>query len=262
MNSDSSILHIGAQCSLPSCNLCDFLPIACSHCHQTFCSDHISLDSHKCPILETRTITTDESTTESDQIRRCDLDGCRKPSLLFSGGKGETCSACHKAFCALHRHQDVHKCPSLVVGTKAPTKKASSSIASRVKLPPLRNKPPTDPVKLAQWQKMEVMKMQHRASPADPKDKNTSPPPDQRLHVKVAVEETEKVFWFRKTVVTGCALDLLVSRLGLTFPGNPALILSKIPADDKEDPVVLQNDQLLVNEIEDGSLVIVSPASR
>lgn len=139
-----------------------------------------------------------------------------------------------------HRHQDVHKCPSLVVGTKAPTKKASSSIASRVKLPPLRNKPPTDPVKLAQWQKMEVMKMQHRASPADPKDKNTSPPPDQRLHVKVAVEETEKVFWFRKvrtsfrtyaifyeqlwlaqTVVTGRALDLLVSRLGLTFPGNP-----------------------------------------
>ncbi|KAJ3511146.1 hypothetical protein NLJ89_g4271 [Agrocybe chaxingu] len=70
-------------------------------------------------------------------------------------------------------------------------------------------KPPKDPIKLAQWQKVEAMKMRHRASPADPKDKAASLPLDQRLHVRVTLGNVEKIFWFRKTLITGRALDLL-----------------------------------------------------
>ena len=39
---------VGAHCSLPSCNLNDFLPIRCL-CHQLFCRDHIAPDVHSCP---------------------------------------------------------------------------------------------------------------------------------------------------------------------------------------------------------------------
>lgn len=42
------------------------------------------------------------------------------------------------------------------------------------------------------------MKMRHRANPADPKDRTTSVPVDQRLHVKIIKADEEKVFWLRK----------------------------------------------------------------
>ena len=61
---------------------------------------------------------------------------------------------------------------------------------------------PTDPKKLAQLQQVELMRMRHRAMPADPKDKPGSVGVDQRLHVKVSrrgdPEGVEKIFWFRK----------------------------------------------------------------
>jgi len=105
---------------------------------------------------------------------------------------------------------------------------------------------------------MEVMKMRHRAIPGDPKDKAASLSPDQRLHVKVLVtEQDERIFWFRKTVVTGRALDLLVVQLKLHFPGNQAVMLCKL--NGEEDPIPLQNDQLLVNQVEDGSLLVIRP---
>jgi hypothetical protein len=63
-------------------------------------------------------------------------------------------------------------------------------------------KVPTDPKKLAQLQKVELMRMRHRAVPADPKDKPGSIGVDQRLHVKVRCKgdggAIEKIFWFRK----------------------------------------------------------------
>jgi hypothetical protein len=106
-----------------------------------------------------------------------------------------------------------------------------------VYIPKKFKRPPTDPAKLAQWRKLEVMKMRHKASPGDPKDKNSSLPPDQRLHIKLFAGDTEHIFWFRRvrrsisiakaclkhsqTIGTGRALDLLVEQLKLKFPGNP-----------------------------------------
>ena len=57
------------------------------------------------------------------------------------------------------------------------------------------------PKKLARFQKVEFMKMRHRA-PADPRDKPGSIGIDQRLHVRVNCdsdpEAAQKIFWFRK----------------------------------------------------------------
>jgi hypothetical protein len=65
-----------------------------------------------------------------------------------------------------------------------------------------KRKVPTDPKKLAQFQKVEFMKMRHRAVPADPRDKPGSIGIEQRLHVRVSCEgdpeAAQKVFWFRK----------------------------------------------------------------
>ncbi|KAF8197370.1 hypothetical protein BJ912DRAFT_72401 [Pholiota molesta] len=89
-----------------------------------------------------------------------------------------------------------HQCPSILVKTEEPKPKPKPSASTTKSFKLARKKPPTDPVQLAQWQKMEVMKMRHRAVPADPKDKAASLPPDQRLHVRVMVGEKENIFWF------------------------------------------------------------------
>jgi len=127
-----------------------------------------------------------------------------------------------------------------------------------VYIPKRFKKPPTDPAKLAQWRKLEVMKMRHKASPGDPKDKNSSIPPDQRLHVKLFVEDTEHIFWFRRTMGTGRALDLLVEQLKLKFPGNPPLKIRLISSGDEN--TYLQNDKLLADQVEDACSLVVSPS--
>ena len=67
---------------------------------------------------------------------------------------------------------------------------------------------PTDPKKRAQLQQVELMRMRHRAVPADPKDKPGSVGVDQRLHVKASCrgesEGVEKIFWFRKVTFLFC----------------------------------------------------------
>jgi predicted nucleic acid binding AN1-type Zn finger protein len=37
---------LGKMCNF--CNRQDYLPIKCDNCHKFFCSEHSSMDSHKC----------------------------------------------------------------------------------------------------------------------------------------------------------------------------------------------------------------------
>jgi len=58
---------------------------------------------------------------------------------------------------------------------------------------------PTDPLKLAQYRKVELMKMRHRAAAGDSRiNSSSSVPIDQRIHLKILVDDIEKVFWFHK----------------------------------------------------------------
>ena len=91
------LAQIGAHCSLSSCNILDFLPIICK-CETVYCSQHINPDRHDCPLLKASMAS--ELSTFEDQLRRCDVDGCKKLSLRSaSSNTDETCSACSKSFC-------------------------------------------------------------------------------------------------------------------------------------------------------------------
>jgi hypothetical protein len=104
-----------------------------------------------------------------------------------------------------HRYPDSHTCSSRVQPIIDPPRsenaraifaKHFSSLSGTSKRQTLRTKISINPAKLAQLQKIELIKLRHRALPGDAKDKSVSVPPDQRLHIKVA--HTDKVFWFRK----------------------------------------------------------------
>ncbi|KAJ6546421.1 hypothetical protein DFH09DRAFT_927187 [Mycena vulgaris] len=220
-----SMLEIGSQCSYALCKEIDFLPILCK-CQLYFCRAHSSADAHSCTAYTTPS---ESLPLPGPPLQRCGADNCNKPSLeafIASDGEGRTpatCPHCQASFCAEHRHPKSHSCqikPSVDPKNEAArallaknfpsTSKAKMAVAQR---PP---KIPTDPVKLAQFRKIELMKMRHRAVPVDPKNK-LSVPLDDRLHIKVACDDnTEKVFWVRRELGTGRVLDLLAAQLGLS----------------------------------------------
>ncbi|TFK42864.1 hypothetical protein BDQ12DRAFT_676911 [Crucibulum laeve] len=122
-----------------------------------------------------------------------------------------------------------------------------------------RVKIPTDPFKLEQYRKVELLKMRHRAVPCDPNDKVTSVPITERLHIEVRVEDKSvaerlpQAFWFRKTVGVGKALDLLMLQLKLLASCS----MYKVTPEGEEERVLLANDRPLVEQVEDGCTVIL-----
>jgi len=121
----------------------------------------------------------------------------------------------------------------------------------------------TDPVKLARYHQVELMKMRHHAVPGNPAD-SLSIPQDRRLHVRMCLDEqakSERVFWFRKETVTGKVLDCLASHVGMTSPDSSALQLFKVsPAN--QGMCALPNDQPIVNNVVDGDLLLVDHSNQ
>jgi len=115
---------------------------------------------------------------------------------------------------------------------------------------------PADSFKSEQHQKMEFLKMRQRASPGDPKYKSAFVPPDQRLHIRISIDDVERVFWFQKTLVTGKALDFLSVQLKVApYDIQPRQLCKILPGQD--ECFHLRNDLPLVDQVEDGSIVIV-----
>ncbi|KAJ7470501.1 hypothetical protein FB451DRAFT_339166 [Mycena latifolia] len=266
-----SMLEIGSKCSYAHCKEIDFLPIFCK-CQLYFCRAHSSADAHSCIAYTNTPNTPSESLPLAGfSLQRCAVDKCTKPSLeAFSASDTEgrtpaTCPRCQASFCAEHRHPKSHSCqvtPSVEPKNEAArallaknfpsTSKAKTAAAQRAP------KIPTDPAKLAQYQKIELMKMRHRAVPVDSKDKLSPLHQDDRLHFKVACDDkTEKIFWARKTLGTGRVLDLLAAQLGLSSDPSP-LELLKVSGPNLEDRIKCRNDQLLSSEVDEGSVLVVS----
>ncbi|EIM90521.1 uncharacterized protein STEHIDRAFT_51503 [Stereum hirsutum FP-91666 SS1] len=226
---------IGAHCSLSSCNELDLLPIRCL-CDKQYCRKHFLPDDHACPINLTAT-----PQPALDKLQRCASVNCKKPSLEAFVRSSDTnrvpalCPRCNLAYCASHREPSSHSCPVPLIENPAKNEAAHAlltkhfQVAGRTGSSSASNtapkKRPTDPKKLAQLQKIELMQMRHRAVPGDPKDKPDTILIDQRLHVKIKDEVDAKgkdrVFWFRKTIGVGKALDLLTAQLGKTTPVRP-----------------------------------------
>jgi len=269
---------IGAHCSLSSCNLNDFLPIKCK-CEQLFCKDHIIPEAHSCPQAVTAAVFT-ANEGASAKLERCALGQCKKPSLEAflsaetradpKGRSAALCGGCKKAFCAEHREPSSHSCvPVKVEDGASNTKNAkarallnkhfpsaqtsTSSVTPSIKT---SSEKTATPKKLTQLRQVQLMKMRHKARPGDPRDKPTSVAMDQRLHLLVSREnDTETtLFWFRKTSVTGKAVDLLANHFNMSSNSSP-LHLLKI---SETGNVALSNSSSLGDHLEDGSNVLLS----
>ncbi|KAF7359509.1 AN1-type zinc finger protein 1 [Mycena sanguinolenta] len=263
-------LEVGSQCSYPLCKEIDFLPIFC-RCQLYFCREHSAADTHGCTY--TRPIEPRVS-GPSAPLQRCAVDKCSKPSLesfISSDAEGRTpakCPSCDASFCAEHRHPKSHSCiqakpteipknlaARALLAKNFPSTSAKKAVTAR--RPP--TKIPTDPVKLAQFRKLESMKMRQSAVPVDPKDKTAGIPQEERVHVKVAIDnsDTEKVFWVRKSMGTGRVLDLIASQLGISSSDASPLELFKVVGPNPEDRVKCRNDQTFSTEVEEGSTLAV-----
>ncbi|KAH6918867.1 hypothetical protein BKA70DRAFT_1176496 [Coprinopsis sp. MPI-PUGE-AT-0042] len=265
MSSQSSLLQVGQQCSIDTCNVQDFLPFEC-RCNQVYCRDHIFPESHACAAV--RPALTDAEVAESgSKVKKCDVEGCNKPTLyaFSSNPERESCEKCKQSHCVVHRYPDTHNCSPLddssskdqpSVARQLLQKNFGSALSgsstgpNRTRAPLLKKKVPTDPVKLAQFQKIELMKMRHKAIPADLKDKTSSVPPHQRLTVNVRYGQSQKVFWLRKTVSGGRAIDMLSTQLQVDPSLKVFLCRLDISTDEQE---LLRNDTELGKQIEDGS---------
>ncbi|KAI0747720.1 hypothetical protein C8Q80DRAFT_1168216 [Daedaleopsis nitida] len=264
------IPSIGTQCSLPSCNLNDFLPIRC-RCQNLYCADHIAPDVHDCSLLEQ---TAQSPATPALKLQRCAVQSCNKPSLeSFIANPSDTsnrspavCSGCQQAFCAQHREPLAHSCapPPLDTSSPVPEKNAAAkallvkhfgtTTAPTAARPSSTSATKPNPKKEAQQRQVAVMKMRHKAQPGDPKDTPASVPVDQRLHLRVsqaAVSTSERIFWFRKTIVTGRALDMLATHFKMTVSDTQPVKL--VYADGETAGTALRTDQPLGDQAQDGS---------
>ncbi|KAG2146974.1 uncharacterized protein EDB93DRAFT_1206418 [Suillus bovinus] len=267
---------VGLRCNLTSCNEVDFLPIKC-HCNKVFCRYHIFPDKHTCASLDGPS----EGHALIVKRQRCALGGCEKPSLesvvsqevnLETKPTSSTaCPKCLLSFCINHRHQNLHSCTGLQKQESDEKKDAQDILTRHFSNPPSHTplavrrtvKPPTDPKKLAQIQKVTLMKMRHSATAGDPRDKSSAVPVNERLHIKARLKVTgmpvqESVLWFRKSVVTGRALDLISANFEVPSSYQTPLCLIEKSASDPSSCSPLQNDLLLSEQVEDTCTVVLS----
>ncbi|KAH9857729.1 hypothetical protein C2E23DRAFT_770677 [Lenzites betulinus] len=272
---DAGLVHIGAHCALSSCNLNDFLPIRC-RCDRLYCRDHIQPDAHACPVLAEQAQPGEP--TSFSKLQRCAAQSCTKPSLEAyvavaedtAGRSPALCPGCSQAFCAEHREPKAHLCRPAEAAASIPQKNATakallakhfgsssgatSGSAARPSLPT------SNPKKLEQQRKLAVIKMRHKAKPADPKDAAAAVPMDERLHVKVRRAEEdpalERILWFRKSIWTGRAVDMLGSQFKMNISDSQPLKLLYVH--DEGTSVELRTDVALADQIHDGASLCLS----
>ncbi|KIJ47279.1 hypothetical protein M422DRAFT_249127 [Sphaerobolus stellatus SS14] len=126
---------------------------------------------------------------------------------------------------------------------------------------------PTDPKKLARLRAVELIKMRHHAIPADPRDKNVSMVPSERVDLKIqvkiqngsgssgATDGQEKSFWLRRTVGIRRALDMIADQFAIKISdSNPAHFEKLVPGSE-DDLIRLRNGKLLAKSVEDGETI-------
>lgn len=124
---------IGRQCSHPSCNQLDFLPLECPTCKLYFCADHFFYSNHGCSHPQEG----HDSCTKLSDDRYVLFLGVGKTKfpwyvfLSFSVPKSfccfqecesfgtalsplVQCPICGKKFCMSHRIEADHKCEAIV----------------------------------------------------------------------------------------------------------------------------------------------------
>ncbi|KAF9046600.1 hypothetical protein BJ165DRAFT_1472953 [Panaeolus papilionaceus] len=157
---DTTLLHVGKQCSHDHCLLVDFLPFKCQHCQLDFCQEHFKVDVHKCPKYDEakfnrvapncplcntpvaskpgqdpnirmdqhleRECTVVTGRVKTSTMPLCARGTCKK--VLFSPIR---CDTCRKQYCISHRFPADHTCVPTSQGAPArrpiPARKATTN---------------------------------------------------------------------------------------------------------------------------------------
>ncbi|PIG79733.1 AN1 zinc finger protein [Aspergillus arachidicola] len=110
---DKDLESIGRHCQFEYCNQLDFLPFRCESCRGTFCLDHRTETSHKCPKAERK------PRHQSPYAETHDLQlGPMRTSRLqnphqHDEGPGRRCPNCNRQYCLKHRLREEHDCAKI-----------------------------------------------------------------------------------------------------------------------------------------------------
>jgi len=140
---------IGAHCQFPYCNQLDFLPFRCGSCKGTYCLEHRTENTHRCPRAgEWAAARRRQSVGQVNPGTRlspkptlltetqCSHPQC-KTFINTPRNIGVQCSDCNRQYCLKHRFQESHDCAKLTPlgarpvdsGIQGQTEKAKVALA-------------------------------------------------------------------------------------------------------------------------------------
>lgn len=124
---DNDATLLGTHCQYTYCNQLDFLPFRCESCHLTYCLDHRTESTHKCPkagawAAQKRQAASTPPTGSSipgHTLGTADVTKpCAAPSCKITIGKGleqgVLCDTCRRTYCLKHRVKEDHACKTLI----------------------------------------------------------------------------------------------------------------------------------------------------
>jgi predicted nucleic acid binding AN1-type Zn finger protein len=116
---------IGKHCQYEYCNQLDFLPFFCQSCKHTFCLDHRTESTHKCPEAgawarrrreaELAKPSAGEGKRMRDFVQQkpCAAKDC-KTTVGTSLTPGVHCDKCNRNYCLKHRMVEEHDCKNQI----------------------------------------------------------------------------------------------------------------------------------------------------
>ncbi len=122
---DKDLDSIGSHCQYTYCNQLDFLPFRCGSCKGTYCLDHRTENSHKCPragewaasrrkaaALDPSTNAPSSGKPTIPNATQCSHPSCKTYINTFSS-VGVGCPTCNRQYCLKHRLKEDHSCSTL-----------------------------------------------------------------------------------------------------------------------------------------------------
>jgi len=107
-----------------------------------------------------------------------------------------------------------------------------------------------------------LMKMRQSAIPGDPRDQTVHPPPpNERLFVRLKRKGSDEYenLWLRKAISAGRAIDALTATISFRVTEAQCVVLCVV-REERLEPI--KNDQLLMDQLEDGDELTLVAQSR
>lgn len=198
-------LNVGEQCSFPSCQRLDFLPLQCKGCGKIFCKEHNATEIHQCPEKEEKKKVSVSGPTSFP----CGIEGCKEATLVPL-----YCDACERSVCIKHKQKELHDCPYLKEFEETrknwkSNKLSAPVLASKTSAP----KKPLSGKQAKMAAKVQLMKLKMKAKGDD------SVAMAERVYFLLTSSDSssELPVFFRRKLPFGKVIDYGAKHLNLSF---------------------------------------------